>query len=60
MLKYDSTQYVPGPLAFLEVRRPSRRITARSYSFTICTTSEVNVHETDATLKKKRVVYISP
>ena len=27
---------VPGPLALREDRRPSLRITARSYSFTIC------------------------
>lgn len=39
--------FLPGPLGFLSVMRPSRKMTARSYSWTICktkSTSWVHVH----------------
>lgn len=40
--------FLPGPLGFLSVMRPSRKMTARSYSWTICkttnNTSWVHVH----------------
>lgn len=40
--------FLPGPLGFLSVMRPSRKMTARSYSWTICKTTKntswVHVH----------------